>query len=295
MFSRCCYIYVFIFCRQHFWCLNWRGSCLKTPKTCCGEPHAFWPLTATVLTILDLNQTLTLWLTGGLLLAWLISGFTIKYHSKNLTVYTFLRLSIDNNTIWCNVSCMCPSVWSMWRTSLPFSVTCPVTITEMRMRRTRCPSTALGSLLNTSILKVSVVCVTVTTKLSRNSIWNISHWLERYRNSITSPSVECSLLFTFDHTILCFLYCVLLCSGCCVKSMCGDPWPRLPVSLRLVLYQHWSLFESICNSCYTSCNLKLWSMNGQKKLQELLADMGWANLDIMFENVLILIIKQVVL
>ncbi|KAM6965699.1 LOW QUALITY PROTEIN: cell division control protein 45 homolog [Aplochiton taeniatus] len=40
------------------------------------------------------------------------------------------------------------------------------------------------------------------------------------------------------------------------------------------LYQHWSLYESICNSCYTACNFKLWSLQGQKKLQEFLADMG---------------------
>uniref|UniRef100_A0A668UT98 Uncharacterized protein n=1 Tax=Oreochromis aureus TaxID=47969 RepID=A0A668UT98_OREAU len=44
--------------------------------------------------------------------------------------------------------------------------------------------------------------------------------------------------------------------------------------LRLTLYQHWSLYESICNSCYTSCSFKLWTLNGQKKLQEFLADMG---------------------
>ncbi|KAM4707982.1 cell division control protein 45 homolog [Discoglossus pictus] len=44
--------------------------------------------------------------------------------------------------------------------------------------------------------------------------------------------------------------------------------------LRLSLYQHWSLFESICNSCYTSASLKLWSVQGQKRLQEFLADMG---------------------
>ncbi len=48
----------------------------------------------------------------------------------------------------------------------------------------------------------------------------------------------------------------------------------LRFSLRLTLYQHWSLYESICNSCYTSCNFKLWTLNGQKKLQEFLADMG---------------------
>uniref|UniRef100_A0A3P9BTE3 CDC45 cell division cycle 45 homolog (S. cerevisiae) n=1 Tax=Maylandia zebra TaxID=106582 RepID=A0A3P9BTE3_9CICH len=44
--------------------------------------------------------------------------------------------------------------------------------------------------------------------------------------------------------------------------------------LRLTLYQHWSLYESIYNSCYTSCSFKLWTLNGQKKLQEFLADMG---------------------
>nr|XP_014340630.1 PREDICTED: cell division control protein 45 homolog isoform X2 [Latimeria chalumnae] len=44
--------------------------------------------------------------------------------------------------------------------------------------------------------------------------------------------------------------------------------------LRLALYQHWSLYESICNSCYTSAFLKLWSLHGQKRLQEFFADMG---------------------
>uniref|UniRef100_A0A8D0HD72 Cell division cycle 45 n=1 Tax=Sphenodon punctatus TaxID=8508 RepID=A0A8D0HD72_SPHPU len=44
--------------------------------------------------------------------------------------------------------------------------------------------------------------------------------------------------------------------------------------LRLALYQHWSLYESLCNTCYTSASLKLWSVQGQKRLQELLADMG---------------------
>ncbi|CAI9565437.1 unnamed protein product [Staurois parvus] len=44
--------------------------------------------------------------------------------------------------------------------------------------------------------------------------------------------------------------------------------------VRLSLYQHWSLYESICNSCYTSATLKLWSVQGQKRLQEFLADMG---------------------
>uniref|UniRef100_A0A3Q2G0R3 CDC45 cell division cycle 45 homolog (S. cerevisiae) n=1 Tax=Cyprinodon variegatus TaxID=28743 RepID=A0A3Q2G0R3_CYPVA len=44
--------------------------------------------------------------------------------------------------------------------------------------------------------------------------------------------------------------------------------------LRLTLYQHWSLYESICNSCYTACGFQLWTLKGQKKLREFLADMG---------------------
>ncbi|XP_056677387.1 cell division control protein 45 homolog [Monodelphis domestica] len=44
--------------------------------------------------------------------------------------------------------------------------------------------------------------------------------------------------------------------------------------LRLALYQHWSLYESLYNTCYTSARLRLWSVQGQKRLQEFLADMG---------------------
>uniref|UniRef100_G3TW23 Cell division cycle 45 n=1 Tax=Loxodonta africana TaxID=9785 RepID=G3TW23_LOXAF len=45
-------------------------------------------------------------------------------------------------------------------------------------------------------------------------------------------------------------------------------------SLRLALYQHWSLYDSLCNTCYTASRFKLWSVHGQKRLQEFLADMG---------------------
>ncbi|OWK14688.1 CDC45 [Cervus elaphus hippelaphus] len=44
--------------------------------------------------------------------------------------------------------------------------------------------------------------------------------------------------------------------------------------LRLVLYQHWSLHDSLCNTCYTAARFKLWSLHGQKRLQEFLADVG---------------------
>lgn len=45
-------------------------------------------------------------------------------------------------------------------------------------------------------------------------------------------------------------------------------------SLRLALYQHWSLHDSLCNTCYTAARFKLWSVHGQKRLQEFLADVG---------------------
>nr|XP_058897133.1 cell division control protein 45 homolog isoform X2 [Kogia breviceps] len=44
--------------------------------------------------------------------------------------------------------------------------------------------------------------------------------------------------------------------------------------LRLVLYQHWSLHDSLCNTCYTAARFKLWSLHGQKRLQEFLAVVG---------------------
>lgn len=44
--------------------------------------------------------------------------------------------------------------------------------------------------------------------------------------------------------------------------------------LQLVLYRHWSIYESMKHSTYTACNLKLWTLKGQKKLKEFLADMG---------------------
>lgn len=44
--------------------------------------------------------------------------------------------------------------------------------------------------------------------------------------------------------------------------------------LRLVLYRHWTLYDSLCNSDYTTCKFKVWSMKGNKKLLEFLADMG---------------------
>eukprot|EP00071_Canis_lupus_P032989 XP_022266546.1 cell division control protein 45 homolog isoform X3 [Canis lupus familiaris] len=53
--------------------------------------------------------------------------------------------------------------------------------------------------------------------------------------------------------------------------------------LRLALYQHWSLHDSLCNTCYTAARFKLWSVHGQKRLQEFLADVG-SNLDKLYHG-----------
>ncbi|UYV66717.1 CDC45 [Cordylochernes scorpioides] len=44
--------------------------------------------------------------------------------------------------------------------------------------------------------------------------------------------------------------------------------------LRLFLYRHWTLMESLRHSIYTKCQLRLWSVKGDKKLKELLAEIG---------------------
>lgn len=44
--------------------------------------------------------------------------------------------------------------------------------------------------------------------------------------------------------------------------------------LRLTLYRHWSVQASLKYSMFTACKLKLWLFTGDKKLHELLADMG---------------------
>ncbi|KAL3270828.1 hypothetical protein HHI36_021347 [Cryptolaemus montrouzieri] len=44
--------------------------------------------------------------------------------------------------------------------------------------------------------------------------------------------------------------------------------------LRLMLHRHWSVANSLKFSMFTSCRLKLWSLKGDRKLQQLLAEMG---------------------
>lgn len=44
--------------------------------------------------------------------------------------------------------------------------------------------------------------------------------------------------------------------------------------LHLAVYRHWSVQESIRHSKYAACKLKLWTLRGEKRLHELLVEMG---------------------
>ncbi|KAK3576694.1 hypothetical protein CHS0354_024303 [Potamilus streckersoni] len=53
----------------------------------------------------------------------------------------------------------------------------------------------------------------------------------------------------------------------CLKIMYDD-------EMNLNLYRHWSLFDSICHSINMACKFKVWTLKGQKRLNEFLAEMG---------------------
>ncbi|KAI8749259.1 cell division control protein 45 isoform X1 [Biomphalaria glabrata] len=44
--------------------------------------------------------------------------------------------------------------------------------------------------------------------------------------------------------------------------------------LNFPLYRHWTLMDTICHSMPIACKLRLWSLKGQKRLHEFLAEMG---------------------
>lgn len=44
--------------------------------------------------------------------------------------------------------------------------------------------------------------------------------------------------------------------------------------LHLSLFRHWTIEKSLTCSMYSLCKMKLWSKRGERRLQELLADMG---------------------
>lgn len=45
-------------------------------------------------------------------------------------------------------------------------------------------------------------------------------------------------------------------------------------SLNLTMYRHWSLLESLKYSSQTACHFQLWTLKGEKKLNEFLAELG---------------------
>lgn len=44
--------------------------------------------------------------------------------------------------------------------------------------------------------------------------------------------------------------------------------------LHLALYRHWSVHDSLKHSMYSACRLKLWTLRGEKRLHELLVEIG---------------------
>ena len=44
--------------------------------------------------------------------------------------------------------------------------------------------------------------------------------------------------------------------------------------LQLVLYRHWTLFDSLCHTEYTACKFCVWTSSGRRLLREFLACMG---------------------
>lgn len=47
------------------------------------------------------------------------------------------------------------------------------------------------------------------------------------------------------------------------------------VSLQLALYRHWTVECSLKYTMFTAVALKLWAIKGEKRLQKLLAEMGY--------------------
>ncbi|KAJ1523930.1 hypothetical protein ONE63_010479 [Megalurothrips usitatus] len=52
--------------------------------------------------------------------------------------------------------------------------------------------------------------------------------------------------------------------------------PRISFTkdLQLALYRHWTVEASLRHSMYSACKLKLWTLKGERRLHELLVDMG---------------------
>lgn len=46
------------------------------------------------------------------------------------------------------------------------------------------------------------------------------------------------------------------------------------LELRLALYRHWSIYDSLYHSNYTACRFRVWTMKGRRRLHEFLAELG---------------------
>ena len=69
------------------------------------------------------------------------------------------------------------------------------------------------------------------------------------------------------------------------SSTCNNEikFPYQTLSLQLALYRHWTVEASLRHSMYPAVKLKLWTLRGEKRLQELLAEMGCVFYSFMYE------------
>jgi cell division control protein 45 len=58
----------------------------------------------------------------------------------------------------------------------------------------------------------------------------------------------------------------------------GDSQIRTSEELRFSLFRHWNLYDSMYHSGYVANKLGIWQERGRKKLQGLLAKMGWVQI-----------------
>ena len=75
----------------------------------------------------------------------------------------------------------------------------------------------------------------------------------------------------------------------CLKTCSYGSWNNLLFfvlffSMNLTLYRHWSLIESLKYSPQTACHFQLWTLKGEKKLNEFLAELGWEDLGNIYKS-----------
>ena len=63
----------------------------------------------------------------------------------------------------------------------------------------------------------------------------------------------------------------LLPQGCALTTVC----PRAGKDFRFALLRHWSLYDAMLHSSHVAVRLQTWADKGRRKLEELLAKMGF--------------------